>query len=479
MITLLLLACSENGFSQLTQEDIFQQSRVQTVDVLLVVDNSCSMIEEQRKLATNFESFIQYFDEADVDWQVGVVTTDVEDEAQRGHLIGGDDEIVLSNAAGAEVDAVSYDRDWTVEPGVALALDPNRMSVTSNDSAGAWCSTTTPTPGAANGTCHDDTVPVRGSVLITEFLPDPDGVSDDVGEWVEITNVTEAAVDLAGWTLSDEGRNLWTFPEGASIGPSESVVIARSADVNEADFVTGTDFTLNNADLFLTAQTEGASEIFAEMVAQGTSGSGIEQGLEAARLALAEPMLSGDNAGFVRDEANLSILVISDEQDSSPLPVAQYLRAYADVKGEDAYRDHRRMNVSGVVGDTPPEFDGEPSCESSNGAAAWGSRYVDAVAQTQGLLDSICEEDFSPIVNELGLTLSGLEAEFTLSRVPELDTLEVSIYADASDDSKLRDLVRDVDYAYVEESNTIRFEYEQVPESEQYILVEYRVRSGG
>ena len=47
------------------------QVRKNTVDVLMVVDNSCSMFEEQDNLAwANFSSFISAFDGVDVDWQI-------------------------------------------------------------------------------------------------------------------------------------------------------------------------------------------------------------------------------------------------------------------------------------------------------------------------------------------------------------------------------------------------------------------------
>ncbi|MEN9786021.1 MAG: hypothetical protein RLZZ299_1285 [Pseudomonadota bacterium] len=478
-----LLACQENNFSQLTQEDVFQQERIQTVDVLLVVDNSCSMVEEQNKLASNFDSFIQYFDQAEVDWQVGVVTTDVEDERQRGHLLGGDDEIVLRDADGRLVDSVAYDRRWVLEAGVVASLDPSRHTGVSNDLRTAWCLGTRATPGAPNEGCTEAAggpgVDARyGAVLITEFLADPADVADDAGEWVELTNLTAADVPLGGWTLSDEGRNAWTFPADAVLPAGAARVVGRSEAVQGATWTTGASFTLNDHALFLRSDTDGASEIFAEMVAQGTSGSGLEQGFEAARLALTEPRVSGDNAGFLRPEANLSILFVSDEEDISPMSVADYLRAYADAKGADAYRNRARMNVSAVVGDRAPELAGEPSCASANGVAEWGARYVAAAAATGGLHDSICAEDFSPIVNDLGLTLSGLQSEFELSRVPVLDSLEVRLYASADDDSLLRVLTRDTDYTYVEERNVIRFEGDQVPPSETYILVEYKRRGG-
>ena len=54
----LLLACSEYNYTSKVQKDVFQQARRNTVDVLLVVDDSCSMAEEQQKLSNNFDAFI-------------------------------------------------------------------------------------------------------------------------------------------------------------------------------------------------------------------------------------------------------------------------------------------------------------------------------------------------------------------------------------------------------------------------------------
>ena len=136
------------------------------------------------------------------------------------------------------------------------------------------------------------------------------------------------------------------------------------------------------------------------------------------------------------------------------------------------------------MGDAPPEFDGEPSCDSPNGNAAYGSRYVYAANRTGGLLDSICADDFTPLVTQLGLTLSGLQSDFALSRTPILDdTFVVSLYAGVTEDTKIRDLTRDVDYSYVDEAdpdhpNSIHFENDQVPPSETYVLASYRILSG-
>ena len=62
-------------------EEQFVQTPAPAVDVLWVIDNTCSMAEEQDSLAFAFEGFVDALADVDVAWQVGVVTTDVSDAA--------------------------------------------------------------------------------------------------------------------------------------------------------------------------------------------------------------------------------------------------------------------------------------------------------------------------------------------------------------------------------------------------------------
>jgi hypothetical protein len=58
------------------QTDTFQQSQQPKADILLVIDDSCSMSDKQQALAQNFNSFIKYAQSSQVDFQIGVTTTD-------------------------------------------------------------------------------------------------------------------------------------------------------------------------------------------------------------------------------------------------------------------------------------------------------------------------------------------------------------------------------------------------------------------
>jgi hypothetical protein len=204
-------------------------------------------------------------------------------------------------------------------------------------------------------------------------------------------------------------------------------------------------------------------------------------GFESAKMALNEEALATTNAGLIREDANLSLIFVSDEDDFSPNSAYDYLRFFTEIKGEDAYRDNNRMRVSAVVGKDVPPYEGEASCGElyPGDGAAYGPRYVELAVQTGGALESICEDDFSPIAQTLGLTASGLELEFGLSSLADSNTLAVKIYAAESEDSLIEELIQDEDYSYVIERNSIRFEIDALPPSETYIVAEYRVLPDG
>ena len=72
------------------------------------------------------------------------------------------------------------------------------------------------------------------SVTINEFvasnqrsLVDGDGNTPD---WIELYNGTAASVPLAGWSLTDDGRNLrkWSFPAGATLRAGAYLVVFAS-----------------------------------------------------------------------------------------------------------------------------------------------------------------------------------------------------------------------------------------------------------
>lgn len=75
-----------NGSASGLNQDRFTIPR--KTDVVLIVDNSCSMSEEQAALGANANAFLAYAFSAGVDFNVGVTTTDMVDMTQQGRFVG-------------------------------------------------------------------------------------------------------------------------------------------------------------------------------------------------------------------------------------------------------------------------------------------------------------------------------------------------------------------------------------------------------
>ena len=94
-------------------------------------------------------------------------------------------------------------------------------------------------------------------------------------------------------------------------------------------------------------------------------------------------------------------------------------------------------------------------------------------------MESICDEDFSELAQELGLVLSGLSLEFELSERPDENTIEVALYETADSRSLVGTLTKDVDYVYLSDRNAIRFQEDQIPPAQYFIEVRYAVLATG
>ena len=171
--------------------------------------------------------------------------------------------------------------------------------------------------------------------------------------------------------------------------------------------------------IIITPDTPNGAEAFAEVVAVGSCGSPHEKGLESAYRALTPPDVNGYNAGFLRDEAFLSLIFVSNEEDVSPLPVDDYVNAYRSVKGQT---DRAITNASALV------VTDEADCDEDQQASAQrGARYVEVARMSQGVVGSICTREFTELVADLSLVSSRLTDTFTLSALPNVASLEVYV----------------------------------------------------
>jgi hypothetical protein len=107
-----------------TYEDVtenFNQSANETkkLDIMWVIDDSGSMADEQASLGENFDSFITQFINMNVDFKMGITTTDTSSSKKKGKMVSGSDTLLTSSAAAANPNKFMNDFKNLVQVGTA------------------------------------------------------------------------------------------------------------------------------------------------------------------------------------------------------------------------------------------------------------------------------------------------------------------------------------------------------------------------
>jgi hypothetical protein len=172
---------------------------------------------------------------------------------------------------------------------------------------------------------------------------------------------------------------------------------------------------------------------FAELAQVGTNASGeCEMGLQASQSALTDQASPGaPNAGFYREDALLSVIVVSDEidhgQDSNfffgscgGIAPKDFISWFLyDLKGPDSTD---KVFFTGIIGDRPGGCVGP-----LGGSAEEGVGYWDVIDGVGGAFLSICSDDWSEGLALAGLQAVGLQTSFPLTHMPVEETLVVTV----------------------------------------------------
>jgi len=71
-----------------------------------------------------------------------------------------------------------------------------------------------------------------GDIIITEIMQNPSTVADTNGEWFELYNTTDSAIDLDGWVIKDDGTNTHTISGTLVVPAKEFKVLGIKSDVS-------------------------------------------------------------------------------------------------------------------------------------------------------------------------------------------------------------------------------------------------------
>lgn len=187
------------------------------------------------------------------------------------------------------------------------------------------------------------------------------------------------------------------------------------------------DGRLEGIPTYIEPGTPSGQQAFALVIeGLGTDGGSVcESGLQAAYAALTEPHLSGWNDGFYREDALLSIVIVSDENDNASLGLCDWPNAnpYEWVPWVLALkRDPDMVHFGVIAGFSTSDHVTPANCESPElGMADAAANYWLANSLMGGISWSICDPDWSSVLADIGLAAAGLTRQYNLSRVPIWD----------------------------------------------------------
>lgn len=210
------------------------------------------------------------------------------------------------------------------------------------------------------------------------------------------------------------------------------------------------------------ATVPNAADVLAANVSLAWNFNFTSQPLLASRFALTTPRISGSNAGFLRPDAALSILSVSDLTEQSPGSLDFYVDFLRSVKG---FRNTNAITVSSISAPVPPG-----SCNGRTGFASDNGRLIELAERTGGSFQSICAPDWGAKLEALSPVAFGLRSRFFLSKPTTFEGGRVLI-----DGTNLpaRSASGTVNWTYNGAYNAIDFQPYAEPEPGAEIRVEY------
>jgi hypothetical protein len=229
----------------------------------------------------------------------------------------------------------------------------------------------------------------------------------------------------------------------------------------------------------ITNQTPDAHAEFIRQTQLGACGG--EAAFGATMNALAPNQLAGTNAGFLRTDANLAIVALSDEPEQTEgsggglfgcdppvftggcLPVNSYVNFLLGLKGGDP----SKVTFSGIVA---PRTSALLNVFGGCDIALPAPRYHSAISLTGGVFGNLCQVDLDPFLTHLSLVVAGVSSTFNLSLAPEstapgdliVEVGGVQISRGAPDG-----------YLYDPATNSIELLGDAVPEPGQVVTISY------
>ena len=297
------------------------------------------------------------------------------------------------------IDAIAYDSD-----GQLVLTDDNALPLTlaPSESTSVWIDFMPAAEGQTTGDLIVQSNDPRGEVVATQTA-EGQYAAKAKDEFVIPENPPVDIVFAVDQSCSMDddvarlGSNFTTFISDISLYTSDWRIGVANAD--NGCFSGG----------ILKSSTSDYVSKFKSAVGS-PGGTWTEALLTVSTNALGQTGTSGCNAGFLRTDALLHLILVSDEPEQSSKSWSHYVTLAQSYKADPA-----QVKISAVAGDYPS------GCSSADP----GTGYYEAVKATGGEFLSICDTNWAAHVEKLATaSLDGL-FDFELTKTPDPDSIRV------------------------------------------------------
>ncbi|MGV3620760.1 MAG: hypothetical protein ACO1OB_08080 [Archangium sp.] len=206
---------------------------------------------------------------------------------------------------------------------------------------------------------------------------------------------------------------------------------------------------------------------FSALVQVGIPG-GSESCMEPATLALTAPLITDPtkNAGFLRNDAVLAVVCVTDAPDQAPQAPVFYLNQLVNIKGAQ----RASQFTYNVIGPFLPSSPSGCSYDGTN-----DGRHAFMVSQTNGVKEEICTPNWAVALERIGKNAFGYRTNFFLTSRPDLSVgppvvaIDGMVIPERDQDPALNSKI----WEYDATNNSINFEPLYVPEPGRTLTVTY------
>jgi hypothetical protein len=210
----------------------------------------------------------------------------------------------------------------------------------------------------------------------------------------------------------------------------------------------------------LSVNSPNLATLLTGRVRQGTGGSDLERGLQSLETAL------NTETGFIRNDAMLAVIALSNEDDYSSGTSAQFKQ----------YFDQLKPKFTGFNGATQAwmiNFIGVPNLQSSCTTALDGIykepglKWIDLANMSGGLVQPICDTTLSLAVDNIRKRIVEVLTDFHLGRKAKIESIIVKVNGVAVPQSTVNG------WEYIDNGYLVRFHGTAVPGADAQISITF------